>query len=187
MEYQKRINDELLGLQLRKDIIQGTIPTNMLVGGGPLRDFVPSGNSTADIVLEGSVSGDMSGGSKFTKGFKRGFTDALKGTVKTVKKIAKPVSQQVKKDLKEVHKMAVGDLSALASKGYKQGKQALADEAMMVMLGAGKAKPAVGAKPKRVVGGAKPQSSWIQHVKAYQAKHGCSYKDAMKGAKSTYR
>jgi len=29
-------------------------------------------------------------------------------------------------------------------------------------------------------------SEWINHVKQYQAQHGCSYKDALKGAKSTY-
>jgi len=29
-------------------------------------------------------------------------------------------------------------------------------------------------------------SPWIKHVKAYQKKHGCSYKEAMKGAKKTY-
>jgi hypothetical protein len=28
---------------------------------------------------------------------------------------------------------------------------------------------------------------WIAHVKAYQAKHGCSYKDALKGASASYR
>jgi hypothetical protein len=30
-------------------------------------------------------------------------------------------------------------------------------------------------------------SPWIQHVKAYQAKHNCSYKEALVGAKSTYK
>jgi hypothetical protein len=30
------------------------------------------------------------------------------------------------------------------------------------------------------------KNSWITHVKAFQAKHGCSYKDAMKHAKSSY-
>ena len=30
-------------------------------------------------------------------------------------------------------------------------------------------------------------SAWISHVKAYQAKHGCSYKDALRGASSSYR
>ena len=29
-------------------------------------------------------------------------------------------------------------------------------------------------------------SQWITHVKAYQSKNGCSYKDAMKRSKSTY-
>ena len=28
--------------------------------------------------------------------------------------------------------------------------------------------------------------SWIAHVKAYQKEHGCSYKEAMKGAKDSY-
>jgi len=237
MEYQKRINDELLGLQLRKDKIQESIPTNMLIGGGPLRDYVLSGNSTADLVLAGSVSqdnGGMTGGSKFTKGFKRGFTNAFKGTVKTVKKITKPVVSQVKKDYKSARKVAVGDLQGLASSAYEQGKQELADEAMMAMMGAGlfgkaskgasktvkkisapvqkqmkqdvravkktaKSQPSMTDRAstalldvysqgkKDLMGGARGQSAWITHVKAYQAKHGCSYKDAMKGAKSTYR
>ena len=30
-------------------------------------------------------------------------------------------------------------------------------------------------------------SEWIAHVKAFQAKHGCSYKEALKGASSSYR
>lgn len=30
-------------------------------------------------------------------------------------------------------------------------------------------------------------SEWINHVKTYQAQHGCSYKDALKCAKSTYK
>lgn len=30
--------------------------------------------------------------------------------------------------------------------------------------------------------GVKQRPAWIKHIKAYQAKHGCSYKDAMKGA-----
>lgn len=29
-------------------------------------------------------------------------------------------------------------------------------------------------------------SAWIQHCKAYQQQHGCSYKDAMKHARETY-
>jgi hypothetical protein len=29
-------------------------------------------------------------------------------------------------------------------------------------------------------------SPWIKHVKKYQKKHGCSYKEAMKQAKKTY-
>lgn len=30
-------------------------------------------------------------------------------------------------------------------------------------------------------------SPWIEHVKRYQAEHGCSYKDALKGAKASYK
>ena len=29
-------------------------------------------------------------------------------------------------------------------------------------------------------------NEWIMHVKAFQAKHGCSYKDALKGASASY-
>jgi hypothetical protein len=30
-------------------------------------------------------------------------------------------------------------------------------------------------------------NEWIMHVKAFQAKHNCSYKDALKGASASYR
>lgn len=30
-------------------------------------------------------------------------------------------------------------------------------------------------------------NSWISHVKAYQAKHGCSYKEALQKSKATYK
>ena len=30
-------------------------------------------------------------------------------------------------------------------------------------------------------------NDWIKHVKAYQAKHGCSYKEALQKAKATYK
>jgi len=43
----------------------------------------------------------------------------------------------------------------------------------------------VGSTTSRV-GGRRP-SAWIQHVKAYQQAHGCSYKEAMMGAKATYK
>jgi len=36
-------------------------------------------------------------------------------------------------------------------------------------------------------GGKRPASKWIEHVKAYAAKHGVSYKQALKDAKATYR
>ena len=36
------------------------------------------------------------------------------------------------------------------------------------------------------VGGKRP-SAWIEHVKAYQRAHGCSYKEAMMGAKASYK
>jgi hypothetical protein len=34
--------------------------------------------------------------------------------------------------------------------------------------------------------GNKNARTWIEHVKAYQAKHKCSYREALKGAKSSY-
>lgn len=33
----------------------------------------------------------------------------------------------------------------------------------------------------------RPANKWIEHVKAYQAQHGCSYKEAMTRAKESYR
>ena len=241
MEYQKRINAQLLGLQNRKDYIQENIPTNMIGGGSPLTAMgrIPSGNSTADLVLAGSVQQvggcgccDACGGSLkgFTKGFKRGFTTAGKDTLKTVKKIVKPVVHQVKKDYKSARKEGVGMLQNELSSGYEQGKQALLEEALMgagmksISKGLSKTAKKIGKPVSKQVrqdvrsvkkdmrsqpsvsdrasnalmdvytkgkqdlasyGGGRP--SWIQHVKAYQAKHGCSYKDAMKGAKGTYR
>jgi hypothetical protein len=40
---------------------------------------------------------------------------------------------------------------------------------------------------RRVVGGRKKSFPWIDHVKAYAAKHGVSYKQALTDAKSSYR
>lgn len=37
------------------------------------------------------------------------------------------------------------------------------------------------------VSGGKSKMSWINHVKAYQKKHGCSYKEALKRAGASYR
>lgn len=37
------------------------------------------------------------------------------------------------------------------------------------------------------VSGGRGKMSWINHVKAYQKKHGCSYKDALKRAGASYR
>jgi hypothetical protein len=44
-------------------------------------------------------------------------------------------------------------------------------------------------KPKsaKATGYGRPANPWIQHVKAYQAQHGVSYKEAMKLAKASYR
>jgi len=36
-------------------------------------------------------------------------------------------------------------------------------------------------------GAKKPMSAWIKHVMAYQKAHGCSYKEAMKAAKASYK
>ena len=33
----------------------------------------------------------------------------------------------------------------------------------------------------------RPANRWVEHVKAYQAQHGCSYKEAMSRAKDSYR
>ena len=33
----------------------------------------------------------------------------------------------------------------------------------------------------------KPQSAWLTHVKAYQKKNGCSYREAMQKGKATYK
>jgi hypothetical protein len=36
-------------------------------------------------------------------------------------------------------------------------------------------------------GAKKPMSAWIKHVMAYQKAHGCSYKEALKAAKASYK
>ena len=41
-------------------------------------------------------------------------------------------------------------------------------------------------KKKKRKGGAK-SSPWIEHVKDYMNRHGCSYKEALSGASSTYK
>lgn len=40
---------------------------------------------------------------------------------------------------------------------------------------------------KKVKGGCGTCTPWITHVKKYQSKHGCSYKEALKEASKTYK
>ena len=45
----------------------------------------------------------------------------------------------------------------------------------------------LGESDREVGAGKGGKSAWINHVKAYQSKHGCSYKDALKRAAASYR
>jgi hypothetical protein len=58
-------------------------------------------------------------------------------------------------------------------------------EAVEVIVAPKRAKK-VKAEPKAEAP-AKKSSAWMDHVKAHHAKHGGSYKDAMKAAKATYK
>jgi hypothetical protein len=65
---------------------------------------------------------------------------------------------------------ALGTPDAMEGSAMAYGGRALTPVAQMrPTVGAGKA------------------SAWIQHVKAYAAKHGVSYKDALKSAAASYR
>lgn len=44
----------------------------------------------------------------------------------------------------------------------------------------------IGEGKKKVKGGCGTCTPWITHVKAYQSKHGCSYKEALSQASKTY-
>jgi hypothetical protein len=71
----------------------------------------------------------------------------------------------------------------VATKGYMNGCGA------MPMYSCGGRALTPVAQMKGVIGGRASGggSAWIQHVKAYAAKHGVSYKDALKSARATYR
>ena len=66
----------------------------------------------------------------------------------------------------------------------KAGKQPK-DPKMVADLIKRETQAGYGKKKKKQSGGGK--SPWVQHVKAYQTTHGCSYKDAMKQASATYK
>jgi hypothetical protein len=73
----------------------------------------------------------------------------------------------------------------VATKGYMSG----CGGAMPMYSCGGRALTPV-AQMKGVIGGRATggrASAWISHVKAYAAKHGVSYKDALKAARATYR
>lgn len=72
----------------------------------------------------------------------------------------------------------------VATKGYMSGCGA------MPMYSCGGRALTPVAQMKGVIGGRSSggrASAWISHVKAYAAKHGVSYKDALKSARATYR
>jgi len=81
------------------------------------------------------------------------------------------------------HLRDIGRFFKPLGKVIRPVREALINKAVDKIKGAGYRQGRVGSTEGRV-GGA---SAWIQHVKAYQAQHGCSYKDALKGAKHTYR
>jgi hypothetical protein len=77
------------------------------------------------------------------------------------------------------------------------GKRKRRTKAQMAEAKAEKAEAKEGGAHKLIVksempgvsvrGGAKKASAWIAHCKAYAAKHKCSYKEAMKAAKASYK
>jgi hypothetical protein len=187
-------------------------PTN-LVGGGRVRQFIVPGSSSSSAFASEGADGEMmmespdfSGGKKpkgKTAKFLRSvghFVKPLAPAVKKIKKVVAPMAQQALTDLavqsalggkKPKGKTAkflrsvgnfVKPIAPLVKKVKKvvapMAQQALQQGAMQMAMGAGM-------RP-RLTGGRAP-SAWIQHVKDYQAKHGCSYKQAMSAAKSTYR
>jgi hypothetical protein len=70
----------------------------------------------------------------------------------------------------------------VATRGYMSGCGAMP----MYSCG-GRALTPVDQLHSNIGGGRGGASAWITHVKAYAAKHGVSYKDALKAARATYR
>jgi len=183
-----------------------------IVPGSSSSSAYASEGTDGEMMME---SPDMSGGKKkkphgATAKFFRSvghFVKPLAPAVKKIKKVVAPMAQQALTDYAVQSAMGAGMCGgkkkkphgatakflrsvghfvkplAPAVKKIKKvvapiAQQALTDYAVQSAMGAGM-------RP-RMTGGRVP-SAWIQHVKDYQAKHGCSYKEAMSRAKSTYR
>jgi hypothetical protein len=98
---------------------------------------------------------------------KESFTKALSKSVSSVGKAVLPVAQDV-----------ATQMLVEAAMGAGKPKRGRAPRM---------AQPKIGLAKPRAVGGKRPASAWVQHVKAHAAKHGVSYKQAMSDAKHTWK
>ena len=211
--YVNRVVKELS--QNQYDLLQME-PTNML-GGGRVRQFIVPGSSSSSAYASEGTDGEMmmespdiSGGKKpkgKTAKFLRSvghFVKPLAPAVKKIKKVVAPMAQQALTDLAVQSALGAGSCGGKKPKGktakflrsvghfvkplapaVKKIKKVVAPIAQQALQQSAMQAMGAGMRP-RLTGG-RASSAWIQHVKDYQAKHGCSYKQAMSGAKSTYR
>ena len=121
-----------------------------------------------DVALDALMGMGLSGG----KRKKSDVGKFLKKVGQSVKPLA-PIAKKVKKIALPIAEQAAS--------------QAITEA---LMSGAGRPRRIGLPKPRVAVasiGGKRPASAWIEHVKAHAAKHGVSYKQAMTDAKHTYR
>tara|TARA_R110002153_G_scaffold159400_1_gene311610 strand:+ start:525 stop:1187 length:663 start_codon:yes stop_codon:yes gene_type:complete len=141
-----------------------------------------------------------------------GLGSFVKGAVKGVKKASKSVAKGAKKVAKSKEMKAIGKVSkkvgskVLDEAAKHSGEAGVAlgtaaavalgqPELVPVFAAVGKEAAEAAAKPARKLvkektGMGKPKrppSKWMLHVAAHRKEHGGSYKDAMKGAKITYK
>ena len=148
----------------------------------------------------------------FVKGAVKGVKKASKSVAKGAKKASKSVAKGAKKVAKSKEMKAIGKVSkkvgskVLDEAAKHSGEAGVAlgtaaavalgqPELVPVFAAVGKEAAEAAAKPARKLvkektGMGKPKrppSKWMLHVAAHRKEHGGSYKDAMQGAKVTYK
>ena len=88
----------------------------------------------------------------------------------------------LKKDMKGFHECA-NAAKCKKPKKAKLPKKTRKEKVTETVEDALKAAPEIAEIMKATSGSGNP---WIEHVKAYQTKHVCSYKEALSGASKTY-
>lgn len=104
-----------------------------------------------------------------------------------VKKLKESMDELIKKEDDAIRKAERRDKTLGSQRNLSTIRERKLKQVADTMPSKHKATVAKKKQSLKEGGQVKAPSAWMSHVKAYRAEHGGSYKDAMKGAKATYK